>query len=75
MAVYSTAPGICAVDEKAIPKIDAGGKGFKSPLPSLDEMYDADGKAEHRYTYEALCKKHYLKAYKEVYPDAKVPAI
>ena len=75
MATYTTKPGICAVDKKQIPATDAHGKGYKSPLPAHDEMYDVDGKAEHRYSFDTLCKKHYLKAYAEVNPGVGLPKI
>ena len=76
MALYSTQPGICAIDKKSIPKTDAGGKGHKSPKPAHDEMSaDSEGKVNHQYTFDALCTKHYLEAYAEVYPGADLPVL
>ena len=75
MATYTHPPGICAVDDEPIPKTDAHGKGYKSPLPAHDEVYDAGGVAQHRYTFEALCKEHYLAAYAEVHPNVDPPNI
>ncbi len=72
---YSVPVGFCAVDKKKILFADAEGKGYMSPKPAKDEVYDSDGKASHRYTSDALCKAHYLEAFAEVYPDADLPAI
>ena len=66
MAVYTTDPGVCAIDKQAIPKEDAGGKGYKSPLPWETRIGE-------RYTFQALCKEHYLQAYAQAYPEAALP--
>ena len=76
MAVFSTLNGICAVDNEQIPKEDTGGKGYKSPKEAFTETYaNSEGKAAYRYTFDRLCKAHYLEAFAEVYPDADLPAI
>ena len=82
MVTYSTPTGTCAVDSKAIPKADAEGKGYRSPRPAMAKTYTSFLSVSNRdvsegttYIYEALCKKHYLEAYAEVYPDAKQPNI
>ncbi len=75
MAVYTTAQGICAVDGKPIPQSDARGRGYKSPKPANERIYDDGGRAAYAYTWEALCKAHYLEAFAEVYPGEPMPEL
>lgn len=73
---YSTSPGICAIDGIAIPKENAGGKGYKSPKPAITVINaNTDGTVTFDYTTEALCKEHYFEAFTEVYPGEPLPVI
>ncbi len=76
MANYTTGHKICHEGEHEItdaPEID--NLGYKDPLTVDDELYEADGMAEHRKTYHKLCREHYLEVFARHYPEAELPAI
>lgn len=87
MAYYSTPIGVCAVGKhkiappKGTPSIkDVGAVGYRSPKPPITRSSTSTDernitRTSYDYTFERLCRRHYLEAYAEVYPSEPLPDI